>query len=182
MRRKSRRYLWFDYNKSLLQQFVGVKRRRNGQTEKWRTAIIFFSSPLLSYTPSDARWNFHCRLTWLSVDSQINSSKLFSGTIMAHHFHEKKKKRKSCFVLSRSVVVLSMNAERGRVRDRKSWREMKEKLFSTYIFQFTAAAVSCWFRMNGGVGESRLEWICTCRRRWTVKKVAKKKSGIKNAH
>lgn len=104
MRRKSRRYLWFDYNKSLLRQFVGLWADWNGfgqdEMKMWGYYLRVFAAL------SNAWWNFHLtfRLTSLalslSVESQINSSKLFSGTIMAHHFHWAKEKAVSSSFVS----------------------------------------------------------------------------------
>lgn len=139
---------------------------------KWRTAIIFFWVLALLFIHSIG-W---CRLTWLAVDSQINSSKLFSGTIMAHHFHGKAKKEKlfRSLTLRRCLEWEGRDGERTRVRDRRSWRgDEGKKLFSTYIFQFTAAAVSCWFRFRLNergreAGSREVEWICTRRRATTT--------------
>lgn len=63
---------------------------------KWLVRWGRLLSSSLLYTPLDIKEeNFMPKqpkhqscLTWLAVDSQINSSKLFFGTIMAHHFHE----------------------------------------------------------------------------------------------
>lgn len=129
---------------------------------KWLVRWGRLLSSSLLYTPLDIKEeNFMPKqpkhqscLTWLAVDSQINSSKLFFGTIMAHHFHE------------------SWNG--GIEKSKTKGRIILDLYFSIY---------RRWCRMFPSLesGVRRMNMFTTTNSKKGSEK-REKKSGIKNSH